>query len=254
MYKGATKFELKLKFEFGKEEKIKEKKIKRKRNETPNWASVTNSAHPQKPTARPTRSSHSARTADCHVGPLGSRSRTLLRFLSLALYDRQGPPAVTSHVRRFTAPWDPFDRSRFPESADSVSVHLLPQIRVELNRPRASFGTTPISPAYFYRVYLATSPSASPSPYQVIGAPAEHRACAERVRQGRNRPRVPGSSSSKGQALEWCPGALRGVERRFHGHPRRKRPQWRPEFTVGASFPPRFGLNRGQSASQRDHW
>jgi hypothetical protein len=133
MYKGATKFELKLKFEFGKEEKIKEKKIKRKRNETPNWASVTNSAHPQKPTARPTRSSHSARTTDCHVGPLGSRSRTLLRLLSLALYDRRGPPAVTSHARRFTAARDPFDRSRFPESADSVSVHLLPQIRVELS-------------------------------------------------------------------------------------------------------------------------
>jgi hypothetical protein len=46
MYKGATKFEFKLKFEFRKEGKIKEKKIKRKRNETPNWASVTNSAHP----------------------------------------------------------------------------------------------------------------------------------------------------------------------------------------------------------------
>jgi hypothetical protein len=29
MYKGATKFEFKLKFEFGMEEKIKEKKIKK---------------------------------------------------------------------------------------------------------------------------------------------------------------------------------------------------------------------------------
>jgi hypothetical protein len=109
-------------------------------------------------------------------------------------------------------------------------------------------------PAYFYWVYLATSLSTYPSPYQVIGAPAKHHACAERVRRGRNRPRVPGSSSSNSQAHEWRPWALRGVEWRFRGHPRRKRPRWRPEFIVGASFPPRFGLNHGQSASRCDHW
>jgi hypothetical protein len=34
VYKGATKFEFKLKFEFGKKEKIKEKKIKRENNKT----------------------------------------------------------------------------------------------------------------------------------------------------------------------------------------------------------------------------
>jgi hypothetical protein len=34
VYKGATKFEFKLKFEFGKKEKIKEKKIKREKNKT----------------------------------------------------------------------------------------------------------------------------------------------------------------------------------------------------------------------------
>jgi hypothetical protein len=71
--------------------------------------------------------------------------------------------------------WDSVDCAPFPSrcgrsasdrnrSADSVSVHLLPQIRVELNRPRASFGTTPISPAYLYRVYLATS-QALPLPH-----------------------------------------------------------------------------------------
>jgi hypothetical protein len=128
----------------------KEKRITNKEMKTLHGSQTSISAHPQKPTATPTRSSHSARTADCHVGPLGSRSRALPRLLSLALYDRRGPPAVTSHACRFTAARDPFDRGRFPGSADSVSVHLLPQILVELNRPRASFGTTPISPAYFY--------------------------------------------------------------------------------------------------------
>jgi hypothetical protein len=53
VYKGATKFEFKWKCEFGNKEKIKEKKVKRKRNETPNWASVTNSAHPEKLPAWP---------------------------------------------------------------------------------------------------------------------------------------------------------------------------------------------------------
>jgi hypothetical protein len=65
MYKGATKFEFKLKFEFGKEEKIKEKKIKRKRNETPNWASVTNSAHPEKPLMRPVQARRRSMGPSC---------------------------------------------------------------------------------------------------------------------------------------------------------------------------------------------
>jgi hypothetical protein len=34
VYKGATKFEFELNFEFGKKEKIKEKKIKREKNKT----------------------------------------------------------------------------------------------------------------------------------------------------------------------------------------------------------------------------
>jgi hypothetical protein len=89
--------------------------------------------------------------------------------------------------------------------SSALAMFLLlffPQIRTELNKPCASYGTTPILLAYFYRAYLLTSPSASP--FQVIVSPAKHRAGTEReseagaeiVRQSRCRLRLSAGHSS----------------------------------------------------------